>query len=120
MIFFDYIWFRIAKVYYKWDSDGVTASGFLSISQGIFIGDLTHIIVKSIGRSHEFYHSPASKIEVGIMLCLLAINYFNYRKKYWVCRERWRGESLSFLKGVLVILALIAPLILGVLLIEIK
>lgn len=112
MTIFDYIWFRIARLYYKRDSDGITASAFLSLSQGIFVGDLIQIIVRRTGFSDSFYHSPASKIEVVIIICLFIFNYFNYRKKYRALRERWKEEGYSLLKGLLVTMVLIMPLVL--------
>jgi hypothetical protein len=117
MVFFDYIWFRIAKLYIRRDSDGITASAVLAISQGVFVGDIIHIILKSTGSSKAFYESSFSKIEIGITLLLLVINYFNYRKKYWTLRERWKDDDKSFLKGILVILILATPLVLAYLLI---
>ncbi len=88
------------------------------MSQGVLAGDVIQIVVKSTGFSDSFYHSSASKIELGIVMCLLVLNYFNYRKKYWTLRERWSGDGHSFIKGVLVILALITPFILWYLLVK--
>jgi|GEM_PF-6846753 hypothetical protein len=121
MILFDYIWLRVARFYYKWrDSEGFTATGFLSLSQGILIGDIIQVIVKLTGDSDSFYRSSGmGKIELVITLALLAFNYFHYRKKYWPLRERWRNESYPFLKGVLVVLALLFPFVLWYMLVEV-
>jgi len=123
MILFDYIWLRIAKVYYKWrDSEGFTATGFLSLSQGILVGDIVQIILKLTGTSDSLFDSLGkggySKLGLGLTLFLLVFNYLRYRKKYWPLRERWRDESHSFLKGILVILALLFPLVLWYMLIK--
>lgn len=114
IFFFDYVWFRIAKLYIKTDSDGITASAFLGLSQGIFIGDIVHLFNNYIGRFRGVYQA-----EVGIILVLIAFNYFKFKKKYWNLRQKYvESKNAAFIKGILVFIVLVFPLILAIVLIE--
>jgi hypothetical protein len=113
---FDYIWYRIAKVYYKWDSDGMTASAFLSLSQGVLLGNIIHFASLRLGFYDFVYHNKnlefLSNIEVIIGFVLLFLNYRLYQKRYWICRDRWlkEGKGLSYyLKALAVLAFLILP-----------
>lgn len=115
---FDYIWYRIARVYYKWDSDGFTASIFLGLSQGIFFGNIIYVATKATNSFDEFYRGSNSEfyksVELYIIIGFIIINSFVYRKRYWVCRDRWLKEAKGFpytLKGLLVVGLLAFPLV---------
>ena len=107
MIILDYVWYRIALVYYKWDSDGITASGFLAIAEGIL---LLNIAKEVLGNTLPFGGNPESY--VGLVLAIFAFNYFHYKNKYWRLRDRWMKEpkGLTYiLKGAGVIAFLAVP-----------
>jgi hypothetical protein len=113
---FDYIWYRIARVYYKWDSDGVTASAFVGLSQGIFLGNTVYAIALKAGSVDSIYRGDYADfvkyLGVGIILWFVVLNYFLYRKRYWVCRDRWLKEPkglVYYLKGSAVLFFLLLP-----------
>ena len=116
---FDYAWYRVAKLYYKWDSDGITASAFLGLSLGILINDLIYLIIYYTDVFDSFYQDISvetyGKIGLVVTLSIVVYNYFRYRKMYWVLRGKWKDEPkgiLYALKGLALILALVFPLVL--------
>lgn len=112
MVILEYFWYRIARVYYKWDSDGITASAFLALTESIFVLDLVGTILKFIDRSGILMGENNSYVFVGFNLVLLTYNYFRFRERYWRLRDRWIDEPKGlpyFLKGVGVLLLLILP-----------
>ena len=120
--FFEYIWFRISKVYRKEDTDGITGSGFLALSQAIFIGDLNYVIMYWFGfESFIKNHSSQFAIaEMGLMLGLIVINHVRYRKRYNEYSEFYKMEprTRSVIKGFFVVLFLVTPFIIGYKLVE--
>lgn len=115
-LLFDYIWYRIARVYYKWDSDGMTASAFVGLSQGILLGNTAYAIALKIALVDSIYRGENADLVkylgVGIILGFVALNYFLYRKRYWVCRDRWQKEAkglVYYLKGLAVLFFLLLP-----------
>ena len=116
---FDYAWYRVAKLYYKWDSDGITASAFLGLSLGILINDLIYLVLYYSDTFDSFYQNISiesyGRIGLIVTLSIVAYNYFRYRNMYRRFRERWKDEPKGrpyLLKGLAVISALIAPFIL--------
>lgn len=119
----DYVWYRIALVYYKWDSDGVTASGFLTLTEGIFLLNLFQVISRRTGTFQEIFTSTNSSIYIGLLLALLAYNYFRYKNKYWRLRDKWIKEPKGLpyiLKGMGVLTFLLLPWIWFFMLVQFK
>ena len=121
----DYAWYRVAKYYYKWDSDGITASAFLGLSLGLLINDGIYLIIYHTDAVDRYFHSISiqsyGKIGLTLTLSIVAYNYFRYRKMYRHFREKWKHEKKGLayaLKGLAVLLGLIAPLILLFLLVR--
>ncbi len=121
--FFDYFYYRLTKAYFKWDGrSGNTAIMGISMIQFLII---TNIL--TIGFHVMFARSTRPRLPgwtpylgVVIMLSLIIVNYFKYRKKYNQLRSRWKDEDhkARFLKGVVVILSLTLPWILLIVLIN--
>ena len=121
--FFDYFYYRLTKAYFKWDGRvgntaimGISMIQFLIITNILTIG--FHIMFARPTRPHLPSWTPY--LGVAIVLSLIIINYFKYRKKYNQFRSRWMDEDhkIKLLKGVIVILTLILPWILLIVLIN--
>lgn len=120
---FDYIWYRIARVFYKWDSDGVKASGFVSLSLSVWYMVAVQVISRNM-MSESFYlaYKPYEKGALIVVMLAIMISFFlAYRKRYWRCRDRWLNEPKGFpyiMKGIGVIAFLVIPLIVLVLVVN--
>lgn len=113
----DYAWYRVAKLYYRWDSDGITASAFTGLSLGLLVNDLIYLALNWTNAFDSFHHTVSrgtyGKIGLILTLSIVAYNYFRYRKRYRRFREKWKDERKGIVytaKGLAVILGLIFPL----------
>jgi hypothetical protein len=115
--FFGYIWFRISKVYRKEDKIGITGSGFLAFVQSVVIMFIVMSIIKStIGQDYLSLHGRELGYAcVVVILVMIAVNHKLYSSRYDFFDELYKMESKakSIIKGFLVILFLLAPIIYG-------
>lgn len=124
MTFFDYIFYRIAKFYYK--RDGLDSYGsiiILSIIQGLLIMEIVTILLRMTYSINEIAKYkvpiPAAKIGMGLGVVLIVLNYFRYKGRYWKLSDRWREVGTPTertVKGWLVVVAIIVPFIILILL----
>ncbi len=118
--YFDYIYYRMYKAFFKWDGDeaaralcGVTMIQVLIISEIIYTclrQFFSHQQMKPFGKEIAW-----SFVIIGILLYVL--NYKKYKGKFDKYNDHWKmePENKKKLKGLLVILSLIAPWILFIL-----
>ena len=114
--FFDYIYYRFYKLYYRWDGEnGITALIGVSMIQCLIVFNIfllgerffyTKSQVALKGDSSIFAY-----IAVAFFIALLLYNGFKYRNKYNEFRDRWVEESQynRKIKGILVLVTLIIP-----------
>lgn len=114
---FDYIYYRIAKFYFKRDgSSAFRAISILSILQCLLFSELIFFIIRiyvPISET-EKYSKLSGNIGVAVALIFLLLNYLRYKGKYWQLSERWKNSDspLIFkLKGLLVVLVILLPFI---------
>lgn len=119
MIIFDYIFFRVAKFFYKKDGvDAFRAICTVSLIQTLILGKLFFWIVKlKYWRFDHFIHLPIQVKYFAYVIALIIIffNYIRYRKKYWRFSEKWKDtetQSQRKLRGVLVVSAILLPFLL--------
>lgn len=121
MRMFDYMYYRIAKFYYK--KDGIDAMGaviILSLVQASLIGELIAIVLRYFYSRIEItnYNLPlkASTIGMIVFIAFTIFNYFRYKGRYWRFSDKWREEEknnslIMVFRGWLVILAIVAPIV---------
>jgi len=109
----DYMFYRVAKTYYKWDRKSkITAyfsiSLFLSL---LFIVTSIAIMGKPFLQKHI---NEIKIIAICLQLLMLLLVYIRYKDKFEILNEKYRMESnnIRTFKGILVVLALIFPFIL--------
>ncbi|WP_285010107.1 hypothetical protein [Pedobacter faecalis] len=118
MIVFDYIFYRVAKFFYKKDGiDAFRAVCTVSMIQGLTFGAFVFSILRMIfGLSETAKHVNSSGgVGIAIGVILLTLNYLRYKGKYWRFAERWKDsetEQQRKLRGALVILAIVLPVFL--------
>lgn len=120
MNLFEYIFYRIAKHYYKRDgSSAFGAVAVLSIIQGMLMIDLFLIIRVMFLRQSDIqgYVKYGRIIGIVLSIMILILNYFYFRTKYWRLSDRWREKesadpTLRKMRGWLVIFAIILPFVL--------
>jgi uncharacterized membrane-anchored protein len=111
MVFFDYIYYRVAKAYFK--KHGRTGMGGIvavAFTQSLTIIGLTFLL---IDRPYETYRKQNlnTRAIVLFIAVFIIINYFSYYKRYNQLRFKWKDESevAAFYKGILVFLAVVLP-----------
>lgn len=114
--FFDYIYYRINKVYYKWDGEnGITALIGVSMIQCLGLFDIFLIGERFFYNKVQVAAKGDSKliayIAVTFFLTLLIYNGFKYKNKYKEFENRWIEETQSVRnkKGVFVLVILMVP-----------
>lgn len=112
--FFDYIFYRVARFYFKWDKrHGITAISAVTMIQALIISDVIGFIGKLIyNRSvTQNYVAEVKLVGISLFLILLFFNYRKYYGKYFKYKNYWKEETKKeqFKRGVLVIFSLIIP-----------
>ena len=112
--FFDYIYYRVCKVFFKWDGiDGHRALWAVTMIQTVLIADFVlAFFAFTWGRASLF---PYSKIlgysVVGILIILAIVNSRKYDGRYNEFDAQWKDEfkNRKLLKGILVIISMSIP-----------
>lgn len=111
--FFDYIYYRVTQVYFKWDGrTGGTAIAAITLFQLITLMDLFLLINRFVNDTNIRYGHPIERwIFIAVAVALLIFNYKKYNKSYNKYRYYWKDESKvkRFYKGIFVIISLMAP-----------
>ena len=117
-IAFDYMFFRIAKAYYRWDGkQGITAIFTISLfyCSLLFIPLITYTRA-FYGKSFLIYNESFIKPFLIILpLIILIFNTLRYWGKFDQLNEKYKNENLKSkkLKGILIIVTLSLPWIVG-------
>mgnify|MGYP001582875045 CR=1 FL=1 len=116
MNLFEYIFYRIAKFYYKRDgSTAFRAVGILSLIQLMLVVDFFLMIrVLFLHQSDvQGYVKYGRTIGIVLAIILMVLNYFYFKNKYWRLSDRWREKESEDptlrTRGWLVVLAIILP-----------
>jgi len=111
--FFEYVWFRISRVYRKEDKIGITGSGFLAFSQSVILDKIGFYLIEYFaGRQYLLvYVEKLTYLAVPFILLVTFINHRLYSGRYDQFNELYKAESKpkSILKGSLVIFFLLIP-----------
>jgi amino acid transporter len=116
MILFDYIFYRVAKFFYKKDGiDAFTGLCTVGLIQGLTVGVLAFSILRSIyGLSETAKITKGSGlIGVSIGVLFLIFNYLRYKGKYWRFAEKWTDnetQQQKEVRGLLVVMAILLPI----------
>jgi hypothetical protein len=113
--FFGYVWFRISKVYRKEDKIGITGSGFLAFSQSIILDKVSFYLIEHFaGKEYLLiYTRNLTYISVPFILLMIFINHKLYSHRFNQFNEIYKleSQSKSIIKGYLLILYLLIPMI---------
>lgn len=117
LLFFDYIYYRVNKAYFKWDGrNGSTSIIAVSMLQTMLITDIFLVFIKMNFDKNSLvpYAKTIAFVAVGVFCVFVFINYFKYKDKYNNLKTRWKNEptTQSIFNGFLVVLSLIIPWIL--------
>lgn len=112
--FFDYIYYRMTKLYFKWDGrTGFTAIIGISMIQILLVVDIVVFAIRLFYERSQTknYIEPGKWIVVTFCIAVIAYNYRKYDGTYNKLRFHWKDEpnKLRILKGVLVVLSLAIP-----------
>jgi hypothetical protein len=123
MTIFDYIFYRIAKFFYRRDGiDAFRAIAIVALMQTLFLAEIATLILRSMFSKEEIakYALPIKSSYLGmvVVILFLSLNFFKYRKTYWKFSEKWKDKETPMqheVRGYLVLLSIFAPIILLVL-----
>lgn len=111
--FLDYIYYRVTKVYFKWDGR-TGATGIIAVSM-IQITALLNVVVFINYLMYDSRPNPNAGVWISIYVLVgafvILLNYFKYDGKYNRLKKHWASEParLKEVKGLLVIVALLLP-----------
>ncbi len=120
--FFDYIYYRITKTYFKWDGrTGGTAIVLITVMQVFFLFDVYVMLTRFAFDIRLMLRPYAQQIVYCAMAIFIVIFFLNYRKyngSYSKMKAYWNDESAKhyIINGFLVLLALVFPFIFLILL----
>jgi fatty acid desaturase len=121
--FFDYIFFRVAKFYSKWD-EGRPMKAVLAVVliEFFLISDLVLFFLRlTVGIEGMRGHVKLVKwIVLGTFFVLIVYNYRKYYHNYDKYKDHWAEESPRAKKnrGYLVLLSIVLPLIIFIAIVE--
>jgi hypothetical protein len=115
MEYFDYMFYRVAKAYKRWDGDNnTTAKNVIGFAQGMIVCDLLLFpLIFFYGRD-QLPFSGSIKIIAGVILLgSMFLSSRHYKNRYPALDEKWGNEESGhgFYKGLFVIIGLSLPLI---------
>lgn len=108
-VFFDYIYYRLAKLYFKTDDkNSIAPIALITLTQIFICIDLFSLFFSGI--LSKAFNKPTlglSKFLYVIMAFILLIyNYRRYKDKFNSFNERWNEESkrLKIIKGIMILM----------------
>ncbi|RYE23926.1 MAG: hypothetical protein EOP45_06360 [Sphingobacteriaceae bacterium] len=112
--FFDYIYYRVCKTFFKWDGvKGNRAICALTMLQTLIICDLVLIFISLVwGRTTLFpYSKTLALLAIGISIGLMILNSRKYDGRYNEFNTKWKNEpgNTKILKGILLIVVILTP-----------
>lgn len=114
--FFEYMFYRVAKAYSKWDIvHGSTGVAAVICCQLFLIIDIAAMFV------YMLFDKPERTIifkyfSIGIIIMILILGRYNdkkFKNLYWTLHKRWKDESKQqkIRNGIIVILAILLPVL---------
>lgn len=113
-LIFNYIFYRVARVYFKWDKrHALTAIIAVTMVQTLLVLDIIGLGIrvfyeKGILKDHV---QTTKIIALAMYVALLIVNYLKFEGKYFKYKAYWKEETKEqqFYRGFLVVLALTLP-----------
>jgi len=114
---FDYIYYRFAELYKKWDGENATTAVMaVSLIISMVIIDLfgAIYIVFFFDKYKNLYKKEGAIIIVIFMIIVMLCCYKRYHGKYKEIKKRWSNETKKqrVARGFLVVIAFFVPIIL--------
>ena len=120
--FFDYIYYRITKAYFKWDGrKGITSIVAIAMVQMVLLMIVISILSLTFYTTEEISNAPNS-YKYMLVLPYLLFSFLAFKKygdKYNQYKKYWKDEPIQVrvLKGFGVILSLLLPWVIFILII---
>ena len=112
--FFDYIYYRITKAYFKWDGrKGITSIIAIAMIQMVIFLIIVALLSLMFYNTKEISTAP-NTVKYVLVLPYFLFSYFafrKYRNKYNKYKIHWGNEtkSVKVFKGIGVVFSLILP-----------
>ncbi len=125
MNIFDYSYYRVTKAYSRWDgTEGSTSIIIIALVESLFLLNVVGVIViESFTRSEIKPYSEIATVLILVVFAILVyLNMIRYRGKYFEYDDRWGNETsfLKIIKGILVIILILIPIIFPAIILNLK
>ena len=113
-MFFDYVFYRAAKFFYRRDGASASRAVITVSTVQFFIPSAIIVFVQRTLYGGRAVTAKHSKVEAmcftGLLIVVTVLNFFRYKDRYRVLRERWKGEAgvQKTMKGIGVICLILA------------
>ncbi len=111
--FFDYIYYRLARLYFKTDGkDSIAPIALLTLIQIFICIDFLSLIYFEI--LSKAFSKPTLRLSkflyVFVAILLLIYNYSRYKDKFNSFDDKWNGETkgVKITKGIMILLFIIS------------
>jgi len=116
MKIFDYIFYKVTKMYFKLDGrTGATGVASVTLVQGFLLCDVFFLLIKifKVGDLSS-YSKAITSIAFLFIMTLFAINFYRYKDRYNKLHFIWKSESelRSTLGDIVVICSIVFPFVL--------
>lgn len=115
--FFEYVYYRVTKAYFKWDGRvGITAIVAITMIQNVMLLNAYLIVSKLAHEEPRKMLALEKWVMALVFLAIMTYNYHKHHKNYNKYKRHWKNErkSLRVFKGLLVFLALLFPWLLTI------
>ena len=117
---FDYMFYRLAKAYHKWDGhENTTAFIGLGFVQGTLLIDLLLFSWSFFFDRNQMkvYRDQIKIVAIVILAFFMILSYTRYKNMYADLDAKWGNEEkgVRFYKGILVVVALSLPIVILIL-----
>ena len=114
--YFDYFYYRITKMFIKYPSDrGIRAILLISLIQSLLLISAIEICLPLFLEKGEIKQLLNQFVWViaFVVFGLFFLNFLKYRGRYVEFNQHWQNElqAKKIIKGLLVILSLIVPIV---------
>ncbi len=112
--FFDYIYYRMTKLYFKWDGrTGGTALVSITMIQVLLVMDVIVFVMRMLYERDvtKNYGKLGEWVILFVYVAFIIYNYKKYNGSYNKLRFYWKNETrrTRIVKGILVVLSLVLP-----------
>lgn len=98
MTAFDYVFYKVAKFFYKRDGiEAARAQAIVTILQSFILIDVFGFILQTVVGLERLseYVKYSTYIAAALTSVLFIFNHYRYKNKYWRFADKWRNKETT-------------------------